>query len=406
MRKRIYIFSDALARPFAYLLRKVFCPMPTIARVFAGVPAINRTLYHRIRFSVGDPAALIETESGATLILRDLEMARARKKARAQQVHCPADLAPAKGLSGDRETATAQALAEFLSRKGILEVEADRSFPLIFADELRQRGINLHYNPALGIRERRAKDAQEVQWLRKSQKAAAKAVIRACQRVARAEASADGTLQDAGAPLTSERLQTWIDLWLLEEGFHNPGGSIVAGGPQAADCHFSGAGPLRTGQPVIIDIFPCDKITFYNGDCTRTVVHGDVPDEVKAMHKAVIAAQKAAVATAKAGIAGESVHQAAIQTMQQHGYRAERGAFTGRIPSMTHGTGHGIGLEVHEPPLLDFQGPALVVGDALTIEPGLYSNAIGGVRVEDLVIVRAEGCENLAPDLPSGLDWE
>lgn len=380
--------------------------MPTIARVFAGVPAINRTLYHRIRFSVGDPAALIETESGSTLILRDLEMARARKKARADQVRCPADWALAQGLSGDRETATAQALAEFLSREGILEVEADRSFPLIFAHELERRGINLRYNPALGIDERRAKDVQELEWLWKAQKVAAKVVIRACQRVAGAEAAADGILQDAGAPLTSERLQTGIDLWLLEEGFSNPGGSIVAGGPQAADCHFSGAGPLRTGQPVIIDVFPCDKSTFYNGDCTRTVVHGEVPDEVKTMHKAVVASQKAAAAVVKPGVRGESVHQAAIQTIRQHGYCAERGALTGQIPTMTHGTGHGIGLDVHEPPLLDFQGPALIAGDALTIEPGLYSNAIGGVRVEDLVVVTAEGCENLSPNIPSGLDWK
>lgn len=380
--------------------------MPTIARVFAGVPAINRTLYHRIRFSIGDPAALIETESGSTLILRDLEMARARKQARAQQVYCPADWAPAQGLSGDRETATAQALAEFLSREGILEVEADRSFPLIFAHELKRRGINLRYNPALGIRERRAKDAQELEWLRKAQKVAAKVVIRACQRVAKAEAAADGILQENGKPLTSERLQTGIDLWLLEEGFSNPGGSIVAGGPQAADCHFSGAGPLRTGQPVIIDVFPCDKSTFYNGDCTRTVVHGEVPDEVKTMHKAVVASQKAAAAVVKPGVRGESVHQAAIQIIRQHGYCAERSALTGQIPTMTHGTGHGIGLDVHEPPLLDFQGPALIAGDALTIEPGLYSNAIGGVRVEDLVVVTAEGCENLSPNIPSGLDWK
>ncbi len=380
--------------------------MPTIARVFAGVPAINRTLYHRIRFRVGDPAALIETESGSTLILRDLEMDRACEKARVNQVRCPADLSPVEGLSGDRETAMAQALAEFLSREGILEVEADRSFPLIFADELKRRGINLRYNSALGIRERRAKNAEEVEWLRKAQKVAAKVVFQACQRVARAEAAADRILQDAGTPLTSERLQTWIDLWLLEEGFHNPGGSIVAGGSQAADCHFSGAGPLRTGQPVIIDVFPCDKITFYNGDCTRTVVHGEIPDEVKAMHEAVVAAHKAAVAAVKPGVSGESVHQASIQTIRQHGYRAERGTLTGQIPSMTHGTGHGIGLDVHEPPLLDFQGPALIVGDALTIEPGLYSNAIGGVRVEDIVVVTAEGCENLSPDLPTGLDWK
>ncbi|HHK42261.1 MAG TPA: M24 family metallopeptidase, partial [Planctomycetaceae bacterium] len=72
--------------------------------------------------------------------------------------------------------------------------------------------------------------------------------------------------------------------------------------------------------------------------------------------------------------------------------------------AMVHGTGHGIGLEVHEPPLLDLGGPPLVAGDALTIEPGLYSRAIGGIRVEDMVIVTDDGCLNLNT-LPEGLDW-
>ena len=71
---------------------------------------------------------------------------------------------------------------------------------------------------------------------------------------------------------------------------------------------------------------------------------------------------------------------------------------------MPHGTGHGIGLDVHEPPLLDRGGPELVVGDALTVEPGVYSKANGGVRVEDLVIVTETGCENLN-QLSEGLQW-
>ncbi len=381
--------------------------MPTTTRVFAGIPAINRTLYHRIRFSAGDPAALIETAAGATLILRDIEMARARKNARAQQVRCPADFPPAEGLSGDRETATAQALAECLCRQGIAAVEADRSLPLIFTHELQRRGINLRYNPALGVAERRVKDAQEIEWLRKAQKATAAAVVRTCQLVARADAAADGTLRHDGSPLTSERLQTCIDIWLLEEGFSNPG-CIAAGGPQAADCHFCGAGPFHTGQPIIIDIFPCDKATHYHGDCTRTVVHGDIPDEVAAMHQAVVAAHQAGIAAAKPGATGEAVYQAAAAVIEQHGYRTERpaGTLTSTLPSMTHGLGHGIGLDVHEPPLLDFKGPELLAGDALTIEPGLYSNTIGGVRVEDQVIITSDGCENLTPELPAGLDWK
>ena len=73
--------------------------------------------------------------------------------------------------------------------------------------------------------------------------------------------------------------------------------------------------------------------------------------------------------------------------------------------SMTHGTGHGIGLEVHEPPLLAVGGPELLVGDVVTIEPGLYCKSIGGVRLEDMVVVTQDGCINLNA-LPEGLNWE
>jgi Xaa-Pro aminopeptidase len=71
---------------------------------------------------------------------------------------------------------------------------------------------------------------------------------------------------------------------------------------------------------------------------------------------------------------------------------------------MTHGTGHGIGLDGHEPPLLDVRGPTLVAGDAITVEPGLYCPSLGGVRVEDLLVVEVDGARNLGR-LPQGLDW-
>ncbi|HOM18224.1 MAG TPA: M24 family metallopeptidase, partial [Thermoguttaceae bacterium] len=75
------------------------------------------------------------------------------------------------------------------------------------------------------------------------------------------------------------------------------------------------------------------------------------------------------------------------------------------VPSMPHGTGHGLGLEVHEMPLLDCNGPKLLAGDVVSIEPGLYLASLGGVRVEDLVVITEEGCQNLNT-LPEGLDWK
>lgn len=379
------------------------------ARIMAGIPSLNSALYHRVRFLVGDPTAWLELpgESGprSVFILRDIEMARAKQHARADEIACPADFTPESGLSGDRETATAQAAAECLCRHGITHVVADRSLPLIFADAIRQQEIEVECDPQWGVIDRRSKDEQEIEWIREAQQMTERAMAMACQTVAKAIADAHGVLRVDGAPLTSERLRAEIDHLLLDAGYSNPT-SIVAPGSQGADCHDYGSGPIRTGEPVIIDIFPQNRKTRYNGDCTRTVVHGDIPDRVVKMHAAVKAAKAAAQAATRAGVTGEQVHEATSHTIVEHGF--QMGLPADDAPSsycgMTHGTGHGLGLDVHEPPLLDRKGPELVVGDVLTIEPGLYCKEVGGVRIEDMVVVQQDGCENLN-QLPEELDW-
>ena len=376
----------------------------------AGIPSRNYSLYHRLRFNVGDPVAWIEIHAAdgsrqSTLLLRDIEMQRARQVVRVDSVACPADYAPPEGLSGDRETATAQATAELLRRAGVERAVSDRSLPLIFAHHIEQAGIELRCDLEMGVLQRRAKDKEEIAWLAEAQATTEGAMRMACELVALADTDDEGCLVHERQPLTSERVRAVVDTWLLERGYMNPR-SIVAGGPQAADCHEMGRGPLKSGQPVIIDIFPQDKQTLYNGDCTRTVVNGDVSDTVAAMHRAVVEAIEAGIAAVRAGITGEHVHRATIEVIERHGYGL---GLPGEDDpdeycAMTHGTGHGVGLDVHEPPLLDFGGPPLVAGDCLTIEPGLYSRAIGGVRVEDMVIVEDDGARNLN-QLPGGLDW-
>ena len=385
--------------------------MPRSAIVMGGIPATNMALYHRVRFMVGDPAAYAEVPAPdgswvRVFICRDIELDRARRHARADRVHCPADFAPASGLSGDRETATAQALAELLARTGVTRAVADRTLPLSFVHQLRLRGIELDYDADLGVAGRRAKDAEEIMHLREAQELTERIMRMACETIAGAQARHDGVLMHEDAELTSERLRAMIDIYCLENGASNAHDSIVACGPVGADCHHRGEGPLRTGQPIIVDIFPMVKSTHYHGDCTRTVVHGRVPSAVARMHDAVMEAKHAAESAVRPGATGEAVHLAAIAAIERHGYASGLPA-QGSDPSFTsmvHGTGHGIGLDVHEPPLLDIKGPALIEGDALTIEPGLYCRAIGGVRVEDMVVVTADGCENLNR-LPTGLTW-
>lgn len=377
----------------------------------AGIPLNNSSLYHCVPFAVGDPVVFLEivseTEAKETVcIVRDVELDRALETVKADRIMVPADFTPEEGLSSDREVATAQAAAECLRQAGITEVVADRSLPFSFAHVLREAKIDVTCDLKMGVNERRQKSSEEIGKLQHAQGVTEEAIRMACELIARAEVSADGVLQHEGAPLTSERVHTAINIFLMERGFSGPK-YIVAGGPQGASCHHHGDGLLRTGLPVIVDIFPTCQDTHYCGDCTRTVVHGEIPPEVLEMHAAVCAAKEAACSVIRPGVRGSVVHAATEEALTSRGFN------TGFAPegaplsfcTMPHGTGHGIGLDVHEPPLLDGAGVELLEGDALTVEPGLYRKDLGGVRVEDMVIVTADGFINLN-QLPEGLEWK
>jgi len=380
------------------------------AIVMGGVPQTNLALYHKVRFAVGDPVGYIQIPMGRAmeriLILREIELERARKTAHADQCFGYSDFTPEGGLSGDRETCTAQAIAECLRRKEITSVTVDRSLPMLFAHVLTNAGISVSCNPDLFVMDRRSKDPTELAHLRAAQKLTEECMLYACTTIAKASVGEDGVLMHEGEALTSERVRRMIDIFFLERGASTPHGSIVAGGPIGADCHHRGEGPLRTCEPIIVDIFPYLAETHYNGDCTRTVVHGEIPDEVARMHATVVEAKHAAQEATKPGVTGEDIHRAAIAVIQRHGYGVgipdEGSADT--VCNMVHGTGHGIGLDVHEPPLLDMNGPTIVAGDVITIEPGLYCKAIGGIRVEDMLAVTETGFENFNK-LPEGLTW-
>jgi len=377
------------------------------ARVMAGNPLTNKSLYRAIRFMVHDAAIAIDLpDDSRTLILREIEMDRAKKHARADEVYGYSDFTPETGLSGDRETAAAQSTTECLKRNGITSVIADRTLPLLYIHEMQSAGIAVELDPDMGVLDRRVKDEEELAHLRHAQSVTEEVMKMACETVARASADKNGVLQLDESALTSQRLRTMIDTFLLKRNFFNPP-SIVAGGSDGGDCHELGSGDLYTSQPVIIDIFPLDKKTMYNGDCTRTVVHGNIPEEVVHMHRAVVEAKRAATSVLKAGISGEIVHLETIRVLKEHGYK--EGLPNENDPptfcSMPHGTGHGIGLDVHEPPLLDRNGAELLVGDVITIEPGLYCHALGGVRIEDMVVVTQDGCDTFNV-LPEELTWK
>jgi Xaa-Pro aminopeptidase len=376
------------------------------ATLLSGVPSINKAVFHAIRFDAHDPASIIVTPHGnRRLVLRDVEVARAKTMAKADEVFCYEDFEPSAGLSGDREIRAAQATAECLRRMDITQVTVDRTASALLIDELEIAGITVMLDRQLGVRDRRSKDAEEVAALRKATEITESAIRMACETIANAKANKKGELEHEKEVLTAERVKAMITSHLAQLdafGEHH----IVACGPEGGDCHNTGTGVLRTEQPIIVDVFPKHLATGYHGDCTRMVVHGSVPDEVAKMHLAVSEAKAAGIAVIRAGATGEDVHRAVVGVIESHGYQMgfpPEGA-PPEFCSMPHGTGHGLGLDLKEPPLLDFKGPELVAGDAVTVEPGLYSMAVGGMRLEDLLIVSEDGCENLNR-LPEGLDW-
>ncbi|MEM9645008.1 MAG: M24 family metallopeptidase [Planctomycetota bacterium] len=371
--------------------------------LFAGYADHNASLFRRIQVALGDPSVFVSIDGRDVAIVRDLEMDRVRQQLPDVEVLCPADLAPEGGLSADRETATAQAAAVLVRSRGVDSITADRSLPFVFAWHLQQSGIQVAYDADLGVLDRRAKTEQELEWLSESQAVTEQVMRQMCETIATAKVSADGFLLHDGELLSSERVRSMAAVSFLNLGYTMQHGAIVATAPEVADCHHSGTGKLRTEVPVIVDLFPQSMKSRYWGDCTRTVVHGQPSSEVIVMHQAVVSAKAACISKFKPGVTAEAAHRASEDVLKESGFPVSRGTLTDD-PSIQHGTGHGIGLDLHEPILLDEGGGSMLCNEVFTVEPGLYGRLVGGVRIEDMVIVTSDGHRNVNR-LHQGLDW-
>jgi Xaa-Pro aminopeptidase len=206
--------------------------------------------------------------------------------------------------------------------------------------------------------------------------------------------AADGAvLRHDGEVLTSERVKVEIESTLLDRGC-GLDETIVACGADAADPHNRGSGPLRPDEPIIVDIFPQDKSTKYHADMTRTFVRGDPDGTLAEWFDLTDRAREAALDAVEPGATGAAVHDAVCDIYEDAGLptlRSDPTTETGFI----HSTGHGVGLDVHELPRVSPDGDELRPGHVITIEPGLYDPSVGGVRIEDLVVVTEDGYENL-----------
>ena len=336
---------------------------------------VERGLY--IRYQGGDDV----------LYASPLEVDRARAQARAAQVVEERDAY----VRND----WAQLATRVLIEKGITNVRVAPNLPAARLEDLRAQGLDVDVDRNLFVAERRRKSTEEAAAIQAAQSAAESAVVEVVRALAHAEIR-DGILWSDGSALTTERLYARAQMTLGELGFTCPD-MIIAGAPASAIPHDRGSGPIKANAPVIIDIFPTSRSTHFSGDLTRTVVVGEVSEEVRKMHAAVLQALDAGIESIAAGVPAQDPHHAVCQVLVDRGFGTTTKGFEGPdgVARMTHSTGHGVGLEIHElPDLKDTIMTPLGEGDVVTVEPGLYLLGFGGVRVEDTGIVTRNGFKN------------
>lgn len=300
-----------------------------------------------------------------------------------------------RGHKGPVRVHSAKKLPEFLKSLRIDHLQVPNDFPLAEERRLRKADIRVDLAPAPLFPIRATKRPDEVDAIRASQRAAVSAYRLACKLLRDATPTPSGLLKLDGRTLTSELLHEKLELHLLSLGCDAPG-LIASVGPQTALPHHTGSGPIHFGDPVVLDIFPRSRRTGYWGDFTRTVVRGPVSPRLRKIHAAVASAQKLALSLIRPGASGPAIQKAVEDHFRSLGFPTDL-SIPGRESGFIHSVGHGVGLDIHEEPRISKSGGILAAGHIVTVEPGLYYPGLGGVRIEDTVLVTPRGPQILVP---------
>lgn len=355
--------------------------------LFVGDSICDADMYYLSHFLSGDRFALLAQEK-TTLLVSSMEMGRAGKESIADECWSTSQYGIMEKLKRCEkpEEAYCQVLAEFMRDRGIRRLGVPFRFPAgIYQALLKDFEVFVLESPA--SRSRVIKRQEELDAISFAQRACERAMRQAVHLIGRSETRGEMLFHE-GQPLTSEKVRGIIEVSLLQDGCEAID-TIVAGGQAGADPHARGTGPIAANAPIVIDIFPRSKSSRYFADMTRTVLKGEAAPELKEIYEAVCLAQDKGLKAIRAGALGKEVHFQVSQVFQERGYPEREGC------GFTHSTGHGVGLDVHEKPSISEYGEVLQLNCVVTVEPGLYYPRIGGVRLEDLVVVKENGCDNL-----------
>ena len=337
-------------------------------------------------FDAPDEFLYYETETKKCIVVSPLEFARAAAEAK------PDVKVIDRSKFVNREKPGESIVVNLSRDLGIDTWFVPARFPLGEAEKLRAAGIQLNCCPeGTFFPERQIKSRTELNAIRQSQNATEEIMRELRQILIDSKINSLGFLEYHGKVLTSEFLRMEFESNFKRSGY-TANRTIIAHGPQCAEPHNIGTGPIRANETIVADIFPRSDLTGYWGDMTRTFIKGKAPRVVKNAFKAVLKASEAAKKMLKAGVTGAEAHKTAADILTQAGFPTGCGR-DGSPCGFFHGLGHGVGLEIHENPRLSPLNPnPLQAGNVVSVEPGLYYSEWGGIRLEDLVVISSKGC--------------
>jgi Xaa-Pro aminopeptidase len=359
----------------------------------------DSNMLYAVGFFVPDPFIFFQHKKKKYVVMSDLEVDRAKRQATVDQVLSLSDYQRKLRKAGSRTTMVG--ILELLFReRGIRSLKVPANFSALLADQLRDKGFNLEIVPDPFFPEREIKRTQEVRHITESLHVAKLGLDAGIRMLKKTKTRRDGFLYLNGSKLTSETLKTAVNTTIMAQGWV-PSHTIISSGNQCVDPHHEGTGPIKANTSIIFDIFPRSQKTGYFGDLSRTVVRGRASDKLKKIYATVQAGQKIGFDLIRDGLNGKEVHQKILDLFAGEGFPT--GQIKGRMQGFFHGTGHGLGLDIHEAPRIAPVDATLKSGHVVTVEPGLYYLGIGGVRLEDVVLVTDKGNKNLT-DCPQFLE--
>jgi Xaa-Pro aminopeptidase len=363
------------------------------ARLIFASSEKDANLLYATRFFAPDAFIFFTYRGESFLVMSDLEIDRAKKQAHVDHILSQSEVVQSIKVKKNNVIDTSEILNYLFSHRKIRTIDVPQDFPIGLADRLRKRGF--HLVPSMGefFEEREIKTRDEIRAIRRVQQTAEAGMEAAIEMIRRARIDSNGQLHLGRVKLTSERVKQKI----AEVGYRYgcvAAHTIVSCGRQTCDPHEEGHGTLRAHTPIILDIFPRSQQTGYWGDITRTVVRGRVSERLAFLYQTVLEGQLIGLNEIRESASGNSIHQKIVNHFKAKGF--ETGQRNGRIEGFFHGTGHGVGLEIHELPRISPRTENLLrAGHIVTVEPGLYYPEVGGIRIEDLVLVTKNGNQNL-----------